>query len=1091
MAESIETRHENWLRVVWGLLYVREGLQGYVDTKGKQQYQTFISIVNAKCNNQTCDQCQINYQCQNGKTKVTGKSKFRPAHFCDAMYKEIQNNHAGNNPFWMNTDSTKWQDPHVGYWEVTKCYLSSAGYFDKIGASQMDASGLLSICINSSFIKQHITNIQQFEEVRDIRNKTLHDARYEIDEKTANDCLDKMITVLQDPQELIHDTFAQRAAHLIINIKAKIEKTPAVMTETLHKWLQTNFDVDKHLKEIEGLMYDRLRKELKGFIVDEVKREVKHRFDDRGNYEREHNLEDLRQRLAKYYQKTLNSAPISPLLSDSNERLDKFYVPPKIVEQDPRKVGAVEKEKGTPVTAYRQLFCKSGYFRKNVFMVGEAGMGKSTCAAMCALKWANQFSLTNTINEPDKDPLPQNSCMSTVLKHVVIISMDFKHIFNSDTKQDDQFKDETFCKNIDFLFHLTLRDSCDLCDLTDMIRDQLINRIYQQDQRDAAYLTMQSVLSNNKCVIIADGLDEWTHPNDTKCSCPKEEKVIPYLDTTLDATVLITSRPWRMSQQRVKDTKIDTYLEIEGTSDIGLLIWRVLNSLNETVTVKKTLLDFIKFVERMKLIHLLSVPIISMLLVCLWFEGIHESFSLCDIYAYTIEMMLGRKALPMRIVSQENIPFLRCFQQTEYVQKYYSIVMEIAELAFTTLFSSEQTSSLVFKKVDNLKHDTLLFVLKSGILQESKSASLIRKSSSYSFIHKTVQEFLAAIYMSNHPKEFKRVVPLFYEKNDEMSDISQVFIFMCGMNMKLANEMSAMISNNISNSIKFYLDDSIQKTIVSGYKEAKASKVLNIQLSLISFDLEFCTDTEIVYDLLSMNKSKVRSINVSYDISQAKLQEVISCSTNTLTYVSLHKVTGQYNLSACNNLQDLTIIGSETTNIEINTNNLKSLHLNCVSKTVEYSILQSLKYRSVMLKYLKLKHITNMSLFCQTLPLLTNLKRLRLGSRFDTYLSSSGILNLIGMKNVPITDLGDHDLLLPASLHDVRLEGVTMTGRCLRGMVERQKNSANFSLLGCTVEPNTEYIEIKRYLQKSEYFVSAIRDDYLMFTSKKAEVVGI
>ncbi|WAR29424.1 hypothetical protein MAR_002992 [Mya arenaria] len=205
------------------------------------------------------------------QTKVTGKSKFRPAHFCDAMYKEIQNNHAGNNPFWMNTDSTKWQDPHVGYWEVTKCYLSSAGYFDKIGASQMDASGLLSICINSSFIKQHITNIQQFEEVRDIRNKTLHDARYEIDEKTANDCLDKMITVLQDPQELIHDTFAQRAAHLIINIKAKIEKTPAVMTETLHKWLQTNFDVDKHLKEIEGLMYDRLRKELKGFIRSNVR----------------------------------------------------------------------------------------------------------------------------------------------------------------------------------------------------------------------------------------------------------------------------------------------------------------------------------------------------------------------------------------------------------------------------------------------------------------------------------------------------------------------------------------------------------------------------------------------------------------------------------------------------------------------------------------------------------------------------------------------------------------------------------------------------------------------------------------------------
>ncbi|XP_052787324.1 uncharacterized protein LOC128222388 isoform X2 [Mya arenaria] len=396
MAESIEKRHENWLRVVWGLLYVREGLQGYVDTKGKQQYQTFMNTVNAKCYNQTCDQCQINNKCKNGKTKVTGKSPFRPAHFCDEMNKEIQRNHARNNPSWLNTDSTKWQDQHVGYWEVAKCYLSSAGYFDKIGASQLDASGLLSICLNSSFIKQYITNIQRFVEVRDIRNTTLHDARYELDGQTADDCLDKMITVLQDPQELIHDTFAKQAAHVIRNIKAKVEKTPAIMTETLHKWLQTNFDLDKQLKEIEGLMYDRLRKELNGFIVDEVERKVKHSFDTRGKDEREHNLEDLQQRLAKYYQKELNSAPISPLMSDKNERLDKFYVPPKIVEKDPRKVGAVEKENGTPVTAYRQLFCKRDAFRKNVFMVGEAGMGKSTCAAMCALKWAYQFTLTRS-----------------------------------------------------------------------------------------------------------------------------------------------------------------------------------------------------------------------------------------------------------------------------------------------------------------------------------------------------------------------------------------------------------------------------------------------------------------------------------------------------------------------------------------------------------------------------------------------------------------------------------------------------------------------------------------------------------------------
>ncbi|WAR29445.1 hypothetical protein MAR_003013, partial [Mya arenaria] len=287
MAESIETRHENWLRVVWGLLYVKEGLQGYVDTKGKQQYQTFMNNVNAKCNNQTCDQCQINSKCTKGRTKVTGKSSFRPGHFCDEMNKEIHNNHAKNNPIWMNTDSTQWHNRHVGYWEVTKCYLSSVGYFYKTGPNHVDASGLLSICMNSSFIKQHITTIQNFEEVRTIRNNTLHDAHYEMDGQTADDCLDKMIKVLEDPQELIHDTAAKQAANHIRKIKVKTANTPTIMTEALHKWLQINFDVNKFLKEIERRMFDRLQEGLKGFIVDEVKREVKHSLDDRCNDARE------------------------------------------------------------------------------------------------------------------------------------------------------------------------------------------------------------------------------------------------------------------------------------------------------------------------------------------------------------------------------------------------------------------------------------------------------------------------------------------------------------------------------------------------------------------------------------------------------------------------------------------------------------------------------------------------------------------------------------------------------------------------------------------------------------------------------------
>ncbi|XP_052786982.1 uncharacterized protein LOC128222150 [Mya arenaria] len=754
---------------------------------------------------------------------------------------------------------------------------------------------------------------------------------------------------------------------------------------------------------------------------------------------------DMQQQLAKCYRKQLNSAPISSLLSDVDERLDKFYVPPKIVKKNHRKVGATEKEKGTPVASYRQLFGKTGEFRKNVFIVGEAGMGKTSCAAMCALKWANQFSSTNTTNEHGKNV--SNPTLSKSLEKILrYCSKDIKDIFIPKTELDDQFKDDTFYKEVEFLFYLTLRDSCDVCDLTDMIRDQLINRIYQQDKRTAALSTMHSVLSNNKCVIIIDGLDEWTHPNDTNCSCSEEDKVIPYLAPTIDATVLITSRPWRMSQQRVKDTKIDTYLEIEGTACIGLLLQKVMDSLNETVTEKKKLPDFVEFVIRMNLARLLSVPILSMLLVCLWFEGMYESLSVCDIYAFTVEMMFGRKTLPVPNVSQVEIPFPRCFQHTKKVQMYYSIVMEMAQLAFTTLFSIDQTSALVFKKVDILSHENLLFVLKSGILQETKARSLLRKSSNYSFIHKSVQEFLAAIYMSYHPEEFHRVFLPFYQKNGALSDISQVFIFMCGLNIKLANEMSALISKR-HNRIRSLFNDN-QDVIVSGYKEAKASQVLNIQLSLYYFDYTFSSDTELLNDLLAMNKSKVRSIKASSETSQASLQEVFSSSTNTLYNVQLFYVAGQYDLSACKCLNDVSIYGSKLTDIVINTKNLFSLYLENVSKRVEYSIWQSLKRGSDNLIYLNINCITNNSLFCQILPQLIHLKCLTMDS----------------------IDLGDQTLLPPASAISVDLKWVTMTARALIGMVERLEKNTNKSveckLFLCAVDTNIANEEIKHYIPR-------------------------
>ncbi|XP_052787088.1 uncharacterized protein LOC128222207 [Mya arenaria] len=787
----------------------------------------------------------------------------------------------------------------------------------------------------------------------------------------------------------------------------------------------------------------------------EVTRKIKISLYGRGKKDkRKTEVEDLRIRLAKYYKKHLNSAPLSPLLSDKDERLDTFYVPPKIFEVDHRKIGAIQTEERTLVFSYRELFCKSDEFMKKVFIVGKAGMGKSSCAAMCAIKWANQFSSTDTRINNDENTSHQK------------------------TAQNNSFEDDTFYRKIDFLFHLTLRDSCKLCNLTDMIQDQLINVIYHQDERATAYQTMRTVFSNHRCVIIADGLDEWSHPNETNCGWSQADKIVPHLPPTIDATVVFTSRPCRMSQQRVKDTTIDTYLEIEGTTNIELLIQKTLDSLNKTATEKKCMFEFLGYVNRMKLERLLEVPFISMFLVCLWFEGSLKSFSLCNIYAYIIDMICARKPFPEQIEPQKYISFPQCFQHTEYVQRYYSTVMEMAKLAFTTLFSNDQTSPLLFRKIDGLSHVNLVFLLKSGILNETKTASSIRKSSSYSFIDKTVQEFLAAIYMSHHPKEIDRVVKPFYLKSGDTSAVSQVFIFLCGLNIESANEMSAMISKSIftyndgiivdvdetrtqctiTPSYKSMYNDDLHKAkvnflqsiICSGYKEAKESQVQDIQLSMFCLNYTNNTDAKIFHNLLRINPSTVLDDNIEFGQSEDE---------------SLCAYTGkfeQFDLSTCNNLKYLSLCGYDICGVPVHTNNLVTLQLSFVSNRIECRMMQLLQHRSQNLRHLKLDTFVNVDSLCKTLPRLEYLETLMIRNTF----------------------INDYDLLPSTSVVIVRLEEVMMTARSLARLVEwqaRSTHNVSCMLEYCSVDPKPEYEEIKQCVQKRKHCYCNISEYYFHF----------
>ncbi|WAR23798.1 hypothetical protein MAR_037467 [Mya arenaria] len=254
MADN-NTSTEHWWRVAYGLKRLRKGLEHFVDRRSRAVYTDFYinGLTSAVCNT-----CQLNRQCPNGvyKTTTRNHNSFCRNNFCDCICDRILLKYYPyqKTPIWANTDSTKWSDRNIGYWEVAKCFLRCPGYLDKKGPNTMDASGLLNICLNNTDIRSSISNIPIFEEVRDIRNKVNHSSDYKLDKQTADDYLGKMIEVLNDANELRHDNFAVVNRRRLNEIKDGNIKCSS--KESIRRELDISAHEKNNVEKDEAYMFD-------------------------------------------------------------------------------------------------------------------------------------------------------------------------------------------------------------------------------------------------------------------------------------------------------------------------------------------------------------------------------------------------------------------------------------------------------------------------------------------------------------------------------------------------------------------------------------------------------------------------------------------------------------------------------------------------------------------------------------------------------------------------------------------------------------------------------------------------------------------
>ncbi|KAH3770009.1 hypothetical protein DPMN_171288 [Dreissena polymorpha] len=506
--------------------------------------------------------------------------------------------------------------------------------------------------------------------------------------------------------------------------------------------------------------------------------------------------QELIERTKKLYRDTLNQLTISPLNDYKHEQLTDVYMPLRIVRMVEDK--GVYKKTDTQVTQYKDMFLTDNTVNPRIFLQGEAGSGKTTFLSKLALDWCGEVHVSSSFD--DSSPL---------------------------------FSDVDVIQGFVFVFHIKLRNSVKQFDVYTMITEQIMDSIYSHEDREKAYRLLNEIMKCEQCLVLLDGLDEWAGPGD--------HHNLPTLVVDHGKCVMLFStRPWKLAVVKITHSDRYTSLQLEGIDEPLELSRIILSRLMNKEYCELDFSAFEHYIAKQELEHLLSSPIMLSVIVCSYAEGTELKGSKCIINTLLLESLFKKANSEMCTFEQ---PAFLCFTGTQYIKPNMEPLNRLAELAFHLLFVNVKENSLVFSdtelrkfKLDERKQKE--FALKSGILSSVRNASTLRSASSFSFIHLSMQEFLAAYHIARNTHLIDDVISVYLDHHkDAYRDISQVFIFLCGLDKSSAETLSSMMDQYHA-MINSRFDDWLQTTNLAGHREAVANGQNEICLRLSHFDFD-------------------------------------------------------------------------------------------------------------------------------------------------------------------------------------------------------------------------------------------------------------
>ena len=441
------------------------------------------------------------------------------------------------------------------------------------------------------------------------------------------------------------------------------------------------------------------------------------------------------------------------------------------------------KQKHLQVESLNDIFhTQRGSKINDIYLIADAGLGKTAFCKFLAVCWCHAH-----------DPKQEESIIFDTMTENLETMKEFK-----------------------YLFFISLRNAADKdTHIDDMIVKQICCGLSRPESYPLEFI--QRILTEERNLIVVDGLDEW------KSSSPKEKQV-PDKIFRQKCTILTTTRTWKFSMLQLGPNGIQKKVFLSGLDGPSAkkLTEKILCNLGSTDTDYNL---FRQKIEESCLEDLAKNPLVLMSLICLWAEEKSLRDTKSQIYGSLLDILISRSKKKKELCTEltstgesvvQQSHLMDFFKDYENCRQYKHYITYLAKLAGETLLSTSQEHSLVFDEQVALCHltdDCLMFSLAIGVLTKIEvPMKLLRKQPpKYSFLHKTFQEFFAALDICS-TETFPRVC----DSLEGILDLSNVFEFLSGLSKPIFSRQSQHIKDVVSKDsvIKQYRQEALSSRFV-------------------------------------------------------------------------------------------------------------------------------------------------------------------------------------------------------------------------------------------------------------------------------------